>query len=114
MSKTQKTTGQYLKSIRRSLQRIDGRSFNHYPVKLKDHRLLKFLLSKAYIEKRYMPDMIEELIVKGLAKDKSYQDYVENDLTVEIQTKPTLRFFNKSCLATQAERRKGHSENTAS
>ena len=100
-------TIQYLSSIRRSLARIDGRSFDFYTVKLKNHRLLKFLLSKAFIEKRYLPDMIEELIIKGLGKDKSYQDYAANDLAVEIQTSTNLRFYSKSWIAQQSERRRG-------
>ena len=112
--KQKKATTQYLSSLKRSLERVDGRSFDFYTVKLTDHRLLKFLLSKAYIEKRYLPDMVEELIIRGLKYDKSYQDYTENDLAVEIQITPALRFYSQAWVATQKERKRGHSEATAS
>ena len=102
-----KITTQYLSSIKRSLERIDGRTFDHYNLKLTDHRLLKFLLSKAYIEKRYLPDMVEEFIIRGLKCDKSYQDYTENNLTVEIQITPALRFYSQAWVATQKERKRG-------
>ena len=114
MSKTQKTTGQYLTSIRRSLQRIDGRSFNHYPVKLKDHRLVKLLLCICHDKKLYLPDYVESLLIEQLKKNKSYQEYFTQDLGVEVRTQSTLRFFEKPWITAQDERRKGHSEITAS
>ena len=105
--KEKKITTQYLSSLKRSLERVDGRSFDFYTVKLSNHRLLKFLLSKAYIEKRYLPDMVEQLIIRGLKYDKSYQDYTENDLAVEIQITPAIRFYSKSWVATQKEKNRG-------
>ena len=112
--KQKKMTAQYLSSLRRSLDRVDGRTFDFYSVKLSNHRLLKFLLGKAYIEKTYLPDMIEELIIKGLAHDTSYKDYVDNDLAIKIEIQPTLRFYSQSWAATQKERNKGKSGGTAS
>ena len=100
--KQKKATTQYLSSLKRSLERVDGRSFDFYTVKLTDHRLLKFLLSKAYIEKRYLPDMVEELIIRGLKYDKSYQDYTENDLPIYTKRHKLLSFCKQCNIGREA------------
>ena len=98
-------TSQYLTGLKRSLKRIDGRSFDHYPVKLKDHRLVKLLLCICHDRKLYLPDYVESLLIEQLKKNKSYREYFEQDLSVEIQTESAMRFFPKLRMATLEERR---------
>ena len=102
-----KASAQYLNSLKRSLERVDGRSFEFYSVKITDHKLLKFLLGKAFIEKSYITNMVEELIIKGLASDKSYQDYSQNNLTIKIEIQPTLRFYSHTWAANQKAQQRG-------
>ena len=112
--KEKSITSQYLNGLKRSLKRIDGNSFDHYPVKLKDHRLVKLLLCICHDRKLYLPDFVESLLIEQLKKNKSYREYFTQDLGVEVRTQSTLRFFEKPWITTQDERRKGHSEITAS
>ena len=57
--------------------------------------------------------MVQELIIKGLKNDKTYQDYMDNDLAIKIEIQPTLRYYSQSWAALQKERNKGKSGATA-
>ncbi len=65
--KQKKLTNQYLSGLKRSIERIDSQSFDYYPVKLSNTRLLKFLIGQAYIKKEFLPDMVEKTDNQGFA-----------------------------------------------
>ena len=102
----------YLSGVKRSLQRLDEPGFNHYNLKLKDKQLVRYILARAYIEKRFMPQFVAELLVKGLKTDKTFQEYVDQNLQISIETSTAMKLESRVYCAEKQEREKGHSQIT--
>lgn len=106
-------TRHYLSSVKRSMARVDNAAFDHYNLQLRDGRLVKYLLAKAFTEKRFLPELAAEILTKGLAGDKSFQDYIENDLEISLSTITSMNLRTRKRMAEKKEREKGHSHITA-
>lgn len=113
--KDQKICVQYLSGLKRSLDRVmKAPSFDFYTVKIKNQRLAKLLLCICHDRKLLITEYIEELLVSQLRRNPTYKQYFDNEMECEIQQKSAIRFFQKPYMATQKERKQGHSEDTAS
>ena len=102
----------YLASVKRSFNRLDEPGFSHYNLKLTDSDLIRYLLAKAYIEKRYVPDMVANLIIKGLKSDKTYQEYTNQDLDLSINQTTSMSLQPRRYCADKQLREQGHSSIT--
>ena len=106
-------TWHYLSSVKRSMARIDSATFDHYNLQLRDGRLVKFLLAKSFTEKKFVPDLAAEIMRKGLAADKSFQDYINNDLEISLSTITSMNLRTRKRMTDKKERDTGHSHFTA-
>ena len=106
-------TKHYLSSIRRSMNRLDEIDFDHYCLMLKDIRLIRYILAKAFVEKRYIPELAAEILLKGLKSDRTFQDYLENDMELSISTVTAMNLRTRKRMTDKKERDTGHSHFTA-
>jgi hypothetical protein len=104
-NKSQKEiTQQYLSKLLTSMNRCDSAEFKNYQTALKNPRLVKLLLGIAYDKKRLLSDLLEELCIAQLKRDKVYRDYFDSGKQVEIKQKHMLHIFTPRRMALQLER----------
>ena len=112
--KQKSMTYQYLKSLEKSLNRVNGPDFQHLNVKIRNPQLAKLLLCICLDKKLHLPSYVEELLIEKLSKNKSYEYYFDQGLEVSIKQQSSIHFYREPKMCTQDERQKGHSERTAS
>jgi hypothetical protein len=95
----------YFAGLRGTLNLMKQNEFSGYSVKIEDTSLVKLLLCHCIKQKLYLSDYIESVLKKNLVKrSKTYKEYFDQDLDVEIQDVSYLHFFNKPICLLKDER----------